>query len=529
MLRAGADNLKAGAKTINDLNVFPIPDGDTGDNMFLTILGGANAVDGHAGTLSETARSAADGMLLSARGNSGVILSQFFDGIAAGLEGVYEADNETLGRALRLGVEHAYGAVVEPAEGTILTVARCAAESVCEGSFENADELLADFISAAKRTLDRTPDMLPVLKKAGVVDSGGAGLICIMEGMKSALSDGCTHDEGTAQGYTPATSVDISKFTEDSVLELGYCTEVLLRLQRAKTDPENFDVNIIIDFLKEIGNSVVAFRTGSIVKLHVHTETPDRVLAFCRKYGEFLTVKIENMSLQHNSIEEHTEKNEKPRKSYGVVAVCSGDGVKKLFKERGADAVIDGGQSSNPSTEDLIRAFEEVNADTILVFPNNSNIILTAEQAGRMYGGSDVRVVHSKSIGDGYAALSMLDTDSGDTDGIVRSLEEAMADVVTSEVSRCVRDTEKTRAGDYIGFSGKDIVADNPDRTACLLETVKRSGLDTHDICILIYGRDVGGQEAESAAADIRNTSRGKELYVIDGMQEVYDYIVITE
>lgn len=534
MIHAAAHSLKNQAKAVNDLNVFPIPDGDTGDNMLLTLQGGSNAVGEGADSIGETARRAADGMLISARGNSGVILSQFFDGIAYGLEGVATADIPALAKALKCGVDHAYNAVLEPTEGTILTVARCASDAASKSESETPDKLLVSFITEAKSTLEKTPDMLPVLKKAGVVDSGGAGLIYIMEGMLSALTGKADFSAlGETSAKDSSSELDLSLFDENSVLEFGYCTELLLRLQNAKCDAENFEVSRITDYLGTIGDSLVAFKTGTIVKIHVHTMTPDKVLSFCQQFGEFLKVKIENMSLQHNNatldIKEEEAEPVGERKEYGVVAVCSGEGVKNFFLERGADVIVNGGQSMNPSTEDFLNAFRQVNADTVIVFPNNSNIILTAKQAAEMYEDSDVRVIESRNIGDGFAALSMLCTDSGDTDAIVAELNEAMQGVVTAEVSKSIRDTAESVAGDYIGFVGKDILCDNSDRLECAKQTVDKAGFSMYDIMIVLFGKGVPEAEAEALKAYAEGKYSGKEVYVIDGRQDIYDYIMIME
>ena len=533
MIHAASHSLKNQAKAVNDLNVFPIPDGDTGDNMLLTLQGGSNAVGEGADSVGETARRAADGMLISARGNSGVILSQFFDGIAYGLEGVETADIPALVKALKCGVDHAYNAVLEPTEGTILTVARCASDAASRSDSETPDKLLVSFITEAKSTLEKTPDMLPVLKKAGVVDSGGAGLIYIMEGMLSALTGKADFSAPVEASQTDAPSeLDLSLFDENSVLEFGYCTELLLRLQNAKCDAENFDVSVITDYLATVGDSLVAFKTGTIVKIHVHTMTPDKVLSFCQQYGEFLKVKIENMSLQHNNATLDIKEEADPvgeRKDYGVVAVCSGEGVRDFFLERGADVIVSGGQSMNPSTEDFLNAFRQVNADTVLVFPNNSNIILAAKQAAEMYSDSDVRVIESRNLGDGFAALSMLCTDSGDTDAIVAELTEAMQGVVTAEVSRSVRDTAESVAGDYIGFVGKDILCDSSSRLECAKQTVDKADFSMYEIMIVLFGKGVPAEEAEELKAFVEGKYSGKEVFVIDGKQDIYDYIMIME
>lgn len=532
MVQAGTANLRAHAQAVNNLNVFPIPDGDTGSNMLLTIIGGADAAGKGTHSLGKTARRVSDGMLLSARGNSGVILSQIFEGIADGFDGIEEADNQDWIKALQKGVEHSYNAVMDPTEGTMLTVMRCATEYVTSKAAPDTEKMLRNFLKAAKETLEKTPDMLPVLKKAGVVDSGGAGLIYIVEGMLQAL----TEDVDIAEVRpieTEEQSLDLNLFTEDSVLEYGYCTELLLRLQKCKTDPETLEVGTLTEYLKGIGDSVVAFKTGSIVKIHIHTMTPDRVLAFCQRYGEFLKIKIENMSLQHNNTSlEGINVSVKPqseRKAYGVVAVASGDGIKQLFADRGADVIVDGGQSMNPSTEDFLEAFDEVNADTLLVLPNNGNIVLTAKQAAGMYKDSDVRVIESHTVGDGYAALSMLSFDSGDTEQIVTELTDAMKGVVTAEVSRSVRDTDEVHAGEYIGFVGKEIIAAKENRFEAACATIDNLNLKNYDICILIRGKDTNETEANQIESYITSHYHGKEVYVIDGMQEIYDYILILE
>lgn len=532
MVNSGAANLKMHVKEINELNVFPIPDGDTGDNMLMTIMGGVHS-NAESDKLCDVVKRVASGMLMSARGNSGVILSQFFEGIKNGVADIEAADVSMLGQAFKQGVYQAYSSVMTPTEGTILTVVREATEYACSQEAKTAEDFLKAFILEAKSSLARTPELLPVLKNAGVVDSGAAGLIYIIEGMlKAVRGEDIVDIEETAE---KAQELNIDVFDEDSVLEFGYCTELLVRLQRSKTDIEAFDVNIIKDYLKTIGDSIVTVRNGSVVKIHVHTMTPQNVLGFCQQYGEFLKVKIENMSLQHNNtvIEEKKSASSKERKKYGVVAVASGEGLKQTFLERGADIVVDGGQSMNPSTEDFIDAFDEVNADTIFVFPNNGNIILTAEQASKLYKNSDVRIIRSTTIGAGYASLSMLDTGSGNTDEIVDDLTMAMEGVITAEISHCVReasmDGKEMTIGDYIGFIGKDILSVSKDRleTACCM--MDKAELSQHDICIVIYGKTVSDEEAEKVKTYIDTHYKGKEIYIINGGQDVYDYIIIIE
>lgn len=533
MINSGAANLKAHAKEINDLNVFPIPDGDTGDNMLLTMMGGVCHDDATSESLNEMANRVSSGMLLSARGNSGVILSQFFEGVKNGFSGLNTADTKEIGEAFRQGVTQAYSSVMTPTEGTILTVVREATEYACNQNTDAPEEFLNAFIEEAKRSLARTPELLPVLKKAGVVDSGAAGLIYIVDGMMRAVIGEDIVDYVAQE--EKSNKLDLDAFNEDSVLEFGYCTELLVRLQNSKTDIPSFDVRVITDYLKNVGDSIVTVRNGSIVKIHVHTMTPGKVLAYCQQYGEFLKVKIENMSLQHNNTvtEEEKESHTGERKKYGVVATCSGEGIKKAFRERGADVIVDGGQSMNPSAEDFIAAFDEVNADVIFVYPNNSNIILTAEQAAHLYKKSDVRVIESTTIGSGYASLAMLDTNSDDADTIAEELRWAMDGVVTAEISHCVRDASidgrELHVGEYIGFVGKKLLAACDNRLAAVCETVDKIGLSSYDVCIVFCGKSSSEEEAEKIENYIRSSYKGKEVYIINGGQDVYDYIITVE
>ncbi len=539
MIRSGVENLRRHVKSVNDLNVFPIPDGDTGDNMLLTSIGGMEKVDIHCSSVSDMSHSVSDGMLLSARGNSGVILSQIFEGMASSLEGVENVDSTTLVKALERGTRAAYEAVMTPTEGTMLTVMRCATEYVAGREYSSTMDVLADFLEEARRTLDKTPSMLPVLKKAGVVDSGGAGLVYIVEGMlRGAFSEDEDEDDDSSFSFSSPgqQNLDLDLFTEDSVLEYGYCTELLLRLQRAKTDISTFDVGVILDYLKTIGNSVVTVCRGSIVKIHVHTKTPDKVLSFCQQYGEFLKIKIENMSLQHSNTSlpdtaaDTAGEGEKcERKKFGIVAVASGEGIKKMFLDSGADEIVDGGQSMNPSTENFLEALRKVNADTVFVLPNNSNIILSAKLAAGMFKFSDVRVIESRSTGEGYAALSMYSGEEENADEIVQEMNEAMKSSVTAAVSRSIRNAEGVREGDYIGFRGKDILTSSKTREEAVIETVSALSPETYDIVLVIYGSAVTKDEAERVGKEIGNRYPSKEVYLVDGKQEIYDYILILQ
>lgn len=536
LLHGGAANLKANKQTVNDLNVFPIPDGDTGDNMFLTINAGATAAGEGSENLSQTAGKAASGMLLGARGNSGVILSRIFAGLAKGFEGAASVDVKALGAAFESGVTEAYGAVSVPVEGTILTVLKdsvafanknLTAESTLQSYFD-------DFNRELKRSLERTPDLLDVLREAGVVDSGGAGLGYVTEGMAAVLSGREVAAAGAETAHVQA--VDLDAFTENSVLEFGYCTEFLLRLQTGKVDLSTFQTEELTRYLNSVGDSVVCFREGTIVKVHVHTKKPGDILNKMQEYGEFLTFKMENMTLQHNEnhmSEKLAPKRKMPHKPFGVVSVAAGEGIKDAFVSLGCDAVVDGGQSMNPSAQDLIAAFGNVNADVILVFPNNSNIIMTAKQAAQLYTDAEIRVVPTKTIGEGYAAISMLDTSSGDTDAIVEELEEIIAGVVTGIVSRAVRDTEMdgvaVHKDDYIGFVGDTIYTACSDRNEAAVRLCEATKAQRYDIMLLVCGADASAKEAQALCDSLQKQYRRTEIVMIDGGQPIYDYIIILE
>ncbi|MBE6570661.1 MAG: DAK2 domain-containing protein [Ruminococcaceae bacterium] len=535
LIRGGASYLRHHVKTVNDLNVFPIPDGDTGDNMLLTMLGGAEISDTD-DSISAASSHVAKGMLLGARGNSGVILSQFFDGIAQGFCGLNSASADDVCSAFLVGVEHAYSSVLRPTEGTILTVAKEATNFACNSGANDLESFMEAFIDEARRSLDRTPELLEVLKKAGVVDSGAAGLIYIMEGMLRTLR-GENIAEEKFDYSKDNRSLDFSLFDENSKMSFGYCTELLVRLQTSKTDIENFDTANVTRFLENVGDSIVCVKTDSILKIHVHTLTPEKVLEYCRGFGEFLTVKIENMTLQHSNNDSpilSDNEQKKERTKYGVVAVASGDGIKNTFYELGADVVVDGGQSMNPSTDDFIKAFEKANADTIFVFPNNSNIILAAKQAANIFTDGKVYVVESKTIGHGYAALSMMNPDLESENEILCEFASAMEGVVTAEISKSVRDSimqenVPVACGDYIGIVGKEILTSDKCRLDAVVNTIDRSKISEHDIVIVIRGIDSDAIETDAISQHVKKCNPFAEVYTIDGGQDVYSYIIVAE
>lgn len=542
MIFGGVANMRANLQKVNDLNVFPIPDGDTGENMYLTLQGGLEQLNATAGgTLEERAHAMANGMLLGARGNSGVILSQLFYGLAEGLTGLERANLNQFGHALKEGVKCAYGAVAHPVEGTILTVAREAIENAYAKLAEDTtvEEFFSGYLVEMKKSLEKTPNLLAVLKEAGVIDSGGAGLVYITEGFCKALGGAEIESELAVAQSGGAKAVDLSKFNENSVMEFGYCTELLLQLQCCKTDVEAFDVKEIIEFLSTIGDSIVAFKTGTIIKIHVHTMTPWKVLAHCQQFGEFLTVKIENMTLQHNeTVEEKKEddisfKVQRARRKYATVTVASGEGLKSVFLEMGVDYVISGGQTNNPSSEDFIRAFDEVNADHVFVLPNNGNIVMAAKQAASIYEGSDIRVVESKNIGQGYSAISMLDYEVGEADDIEALLKESMQDTVTGMVANAVRTTSvngvQVREGEYMGFTDHTMMVCTPDKVSTVCALTEKLGIAEKEFFIAVYGKGATEEEKDGLRKFSAEKYPNVELYEIDGGQDVYDFMLIVE
>ena len=544
MAKGGASRLRSNTDEVNKLNVFPVPDGDTGDNMRMTIESGIAAIENiDSDDLAEVMKTLSHGMLLGARGNSGIILSQFFAGMSKGLSKSKTADPATFAHALELGVEQAYSSVMTPTEGTILTVAREAVEYAVANLTPKSTirSLFADLVKEMHESLDRTPEILAVLKEAGVVDSGGAGLLYIMEGFNRVLNgeEATDEPESVAAPAPKAAAPTVFTFNENSEMTYGYCTELLLQLQSSKTDVENFDVDALRAFLASVGDSVVAFKTESIVKLHVHTFTPEKVLEYGRKFGEFLTVKIENMSVQHTELESNEgsrpeAKETAPAKKYGIVAVSNGPGVTELFKQLGTDVVVPGGQTQNPSTRDFIEAFEQISAEHIFVFPNNSNIFMAAQQAGELHKRAQVHVIPSKNIGTGYVAISSANLDNPDVDAVICEMEEAMKRVSAGYVSPSIRDAEISgihiKNGDTMGIIDKEIVVSESDRMSAVKALAsKLLELPDKFMLTVFAGADSAETEQNELTAYLSEKYSDAEVYFIDGGQEIYPYIFVAE
>lgn len=540
MAQGGAALLRSNAEEVNRLNVFPVPDGDTGDNMRMTIESGIAALEKvDSSDLAEVMKTLSHGMLLGARGNSGVILSQLFAGMAKGFDNCEKADPTAIGHALTLGVKQAYNSVMTPTEGTILTVARESVEyAVARITPESTiRSFFADLVKEMNASLNRTPDLLINLKEAGVVDSGGAGLLYIMDGFNKILNGEEIKSDPLPTGEKKP--LDLTGFTADSEMTYGYCTELLLQLQNSKVDAENFNNDIITEFLCGIGDSVVSFKTGTIVKIHVHTLTPDKVLGFCRQFGEFLTVKIENMSVQHSELPEEEKPAAAPavsaeQKKYGMVAVASGKGIAATFLELGVDTIVEGGQTQNPSTNDFLDAFAKVNAEHIFVFPNNGNILMAAKQAAEIYENAAIHVIESKNLGDGYVAICAADFDCDDADTIAASFKEAMANVTTGNVSPSIRDAElngvQIKNGDFIGFVGKQMLTSNKEITDTAHILVDKMLEDGEKFMLTVFcGKDCTADAKADLEGYLADAHSDIEAYFIDGDQDVYPFIFVAE
>lgn len=529
MLAFGLAALSEKEGEVNGLNVFPVPDGDTGSNMRMTYESGLNMLRGNnSRNIGEAAGAFARGMLLGARGNSGVILSQIFKGIAVGLEGVSEAGAGEFSAAFVKGVEKSYKAVVKPVEGTILTVFREGCEDVAAQADDGAplDKFFQKFTASCERSLARTPEQLAVLKEAGVVDSGGAGLTYILKGFNRYFL-------GEEQIETPSASYLAPAAAIASGDDFGYCTEFLLEL--SENVRKEFDVNALISQLESIGGeSIVALRDEDIVKVHVHVQTPGDVLNIAQRYGEFMTIKIENMTVQHNELQAAVkpEEKKKPRVKVATVAVAGDDGFKKLFYDMGADCVVSGGQSANPSVEDFLKAFESVNAENIIVLPDNSNVILTAKQAGDLFGGGKVHIVETKNLPQGYGALSIYNPDE-DVEQTLEDMRAAKDGVTSMELTRAVRDAHcdgvAVKKDEIIAIVDGKVTGVGADYTAAFASALKALDLQDKGVMTIFRGKDTGEEEFERLSAYAAKNYSSLEVTSVETDQQIYGYIIAIE
>ena len=545
---SGAHNINAQKNHINDLNIFPVPDGDTGTNMSMTVMAAAKALeDCDAENAGEVAKTAASAMLRGARGNSGVITSILFRGFAQGLKDVDEVNGKNIAAALGIGVDAAYKAVTKPAEGTILTVARMAYEAGVEASKENSDPVFVweTIVEKANEALAITPELLPVLKRAGVVDAGGKGLCSIFEGMLSYIKDGemVEYVEDTNEPTIETFESAAAEFDDD--IEFTYCTEFIVgRDPEIETDPEE-----LRDFLKEIGDCVVVVNDEEIIKVHVHTETPGNALTKGLEFGQLLTVKVENMKEQHKNAKKNSKKTTKkkskkdapkeefvfaePTEEFGFVAVAAGDGMKDLFTELGCTNVVSGGQSMNPSTDDILAAVNATPAKTVFVLPNNKNIILAAEQTVPLVTDRTVVIVPTRTIPQGMTAMLNFDPEIS-PESNAQLMMDAAHGVGTGLVTFAARNSEfdgkKIKEGDIIALKNGKLTITEKSVVKAVVKLAKSMVTRDTSFITLIYGEDTTEEDAEKAYEELQDRFGTRtDISLVKGDQPVYYFILSVE
>lgn len=538
MIIAGANKLNSKKQLVDSLNVFPVPDGDTGTNMSLTVLASAREIEkSHSLNIGEIAKLASNGALRGARGNSGVITSQLFRGFYKGLEGLEEAGTKELANALARGVKTAYKAVMKPKEGTILTVARACAESAEKHAEEITDveKFLEKIIEDGNAMLLQTTDMLPALKQANVVDAGGKGLLLILEGAYENMN---TEGEIKVDEPLKTNTVDFSAITSTSNEDItfGYCTEFFINVKNAKDNV----VNNLKAYLGTIGDSIVCVADEEIIKIHVHTDHPGLALEKALTIGSLSGLKIENMREQHTNIidfggsnsPKEEVKNDEPAKEIGFISVSAGSGLSDIFKNLGVDEIIEGGQTMNPSTEDILNAVNRVNAKNVVVLPNNKNIILASEQASKLAEDKKVFVVPSTTIPEGITAMINFNV-AESVDANISNMTDSLSTVKTAMVTYAVRDTsindKEIKEGDILGMLGGSITAVNKDVATCTKELIDTAVDEDSEVVTIYYGNDVDEDTANEIAEYVEEKYPDCEVEVQLGDQPLYYYIISVE
>jgi DAK2 domain fusion protein YloV len=547
MMRTGAAELTNNVDKINALNIFPVPDGDTGTNMNLTLTSGVAEMEKRKTevTVGKLAEALSKGLLMGARGNSGVILSQIFRGFAKSVLGKESIGVKELAAAFQYGVETAYKAVIKPVEGTILTVAREAAEAGIHRVKTASDplEIVVAVLQEAKRSLSRTPELLPVLKQAGVVDAGGQGLVCIYEGMRKALAGEQVTPE--LSRHTPSLEDLTQKahagaMIDPATIEHGYCTEFMIYLTTKRRKIENFEETRFREEISRYGDSLLTVSDEELVKVHIHAESPGEVLNYAMNYGDLTHIKIDNMREQFENITGVHVINQQPnvdpakeqeQKPYGIVAVATGEGIQKIFQSIGVDAVIGGGQSMNPSTEDLVKAVESISAKQILILPNNKNIILTAEQVNELVD-VPVSVIPTKTIPQGISVLFAFDEEKDITEN-VEKMNQAISSVQSGEVTYAVRDTVvdglTIQKDDFLGIQEGKIVTTSNQMLETAYQLLLKMMTPNTDVVTLLYGMDVTEEQANILASRIRDTYPNVEVEIYEGEQPLYYFLFAVE
>ncbi|MDQ6596921.1 DAK2 domain-containing protein [Bacillus salipaludis] len=547
MVIQGANHLSANAKMVDALNVFPVPDGDTGTNMNLSMTSGAkevrNNVQEHIGKVGVAL---SKGLLMGARGNSGVILSQLFRGFAKAVETKPYISGKDFAQALESGVETAYKAVMKPVEGTILTVAKDSAKKGVQAAQKTDDviTIMEEVLKEAKASLKRTPDLLPVLKEVGVVDSGGQGLVFVYEGFLAELKGEKLPDSPAAlPSMDEMVNAEHHKSiqghinTEDIVF--GYCTEFMVKFESDKAVKHPFKEEVFRTDLSKLGDSLLVIADEELVKVHIHSEKPGEVLTYGQRYGSLINMKIENMRQQHSNIvgETHTplvsdkQNIQKEKSEFGIVTVSMGSGIAELFKSIGANAVIEGGQTMNPSTEDIVKAVKEVNAKKVYILPNNKNIIMAAQQAADITE-EDIYVIPSKTVPQGLAALLAFNP-STDAETNNTAMQDAMQHVKTGQITFAVRDTQidglEIEKDDFMGIAEGEIIVKNKGKIKAAEELLVKMLDDDSEILTILYGEDVTEAEVKMLAEYVKGQYPDVEIEIHYGAQPLYSFIFSIE
>jgi DAK2 domain fusion protein YloV len=546
MVIQSADHLSQNAKMVDALNVFPVPDGDTGTNMNLSMSSGAKEVKSHQSKhVGEVSKAFAKGLLMGARGNSGVILSQLFRGFSKAMEQQQTINSKEFARAFSQGVETAYKAVMKPVEGTILTVAKDAAKRAVEvaENERNIVVVMEALLEEAKKSLMRTPDLLPVLKEVGVVDSGGQGLVTVYEGFLSVLKGESlpkvsivepsmkelvqAEHHKSMQGYLK---------TED--IEFGYCTEFMVKFDKENQADAPFNEDEFREKLSEHGDSLLVVSNEDLVKIHIHAEYPGDVMTYAQTFGNLINIKIENMREQHmNIISEQGRAHEnetkvKQKQAFGIVTVGMGKGIHQLFKSMGAQVVIDGGQTMNPSTENIIEAVREVNAETVYILPNNGNIIMAAKQAADVADDNNVVVIPTKTVPQGMSALLSFDPNSSSSENEER-MNKSIGQVKTGQVTYAVRTTKiddvEINKGEYMGILDGKIVVTDRDKNAAAKKLLEKMVSENDEIVTIIQGEEADDDDISVISDYLEDQFADVEVEVHQGLQPLYPYIFAVE
>ena len=545
MIAAGQARLSEHSEYVNSLNVFPVPDGDTGTNMNLTFTSGAQATkEAHSENIGQIGQALSKGLLMGARGNSGVILSQLFRGFSKSIETKNEINAWEFAQAFQAGVNAAYKAIMKPVEGTILTVARESAEAgvIKAESTDNVIEVMEEILDMANKSLANTPELLAVLKEVGVVDSGGQGLVYVYEGFLSSL----TGEEIVSQEEPQLDELvraehhrnPVHDFMNTEDIEFGYCTEIMVRLGEGETVDSEFDYDDFRNHLNELGDSLLVIADEEVVKVHVHTETPGEVMNFGQKFGSLMKIKVDNMREQHRSLDEGSAASKpvekaqpKEVKDTAVISVAAGKGVIELFESFGVDYVIEGGQTMNPSTQDFLNAMEEVPAKRYILLPNNSNIFMAAKQATEV-SEMEAAVVETRSVQQGLNAMLSFNP-QGSLEDNQEMMTEELQHVVSGQITNAVRDTEigglTIKKDDFMGLIDGDIKISQSDIKSTSIETIKQMITEDSELVTLIYGEDSTEEFVESLIEDLEELYPDIEFETHEGNQPVYPLLISVE